>query len=101
VEPKAGTRFASVVDTTQVIVVRPSSGAADLRCGGHAMVPLGDETPVPAALVADEIGTQLGKRYVDEESGLEVLCTKAGPGSLAIGDRRLTIKGAKPLPSSD
>jgi len=43
----------------------------------------------------------LGKRYEDEGSGLEILCTKPGPASLSIGADALHIKGAKPLPSSD
>ena len=46
-------------------------------------------------------GTQVGKRYADDEVGLEVLCTKAGSGSLSLGLDPLPVKGAKPLPSSD
>jgi hypothetical protein len=42
----------------------------------------------------------MGKRYVDD-AGAEVLVTKAGQGSLSIGDTPLTIKEAKPLPASD
>ena len=43
----------------------------------------------------------IGKRYGDEDLGIELLCTKAGEGSLSIGDERLHLKDAKPLPSSD
>ena len=46
-------------------------------------------------------GTQLGKRYADEELGLEILCTKGGDGSLSVGETVLDVKGAKPLPASD
>jgi hypothetical protein len=46
-------------------------------------------------------GVVLGKRYVDEQSGLEVLCTKAGAGPLAADGRPLVIKAAKVLPASD
>ena len=46
-------------------------------------------------------GTLLGKRYVDDDAGLELLCTKAGPGTLHCDGRPLGLKGAKPLPSSD
>ena len=42
----------------------------------------------------------MGKRYVDE-SGAEVLVTKAGAGTLSIGASPLTLKEAKPLPASD
>jgi hypothetical protein len=43
----------------------------------------------------------VGKRYVDPDESIEVLCTKAGAGSLSIGDAALAVKGAKPLPASD
>ena len=46
-------------------------------------------------------GTQLGKRYVNAEGDLELLCTKPGKGSLACDGVALSIKGAKPLPASD
>ncbi len=46
-------------------------------------------------------GTLLGKRYGDRGPGLELLCTKAGEGSLSLGDEPLPLKDAKPLPSSD
>ena len=46
-------------------------------------------------------GSLLGKRYEDETAGVEVLCTKPGPGALACDGRALTLKSAKPLPSSD
>ena len=45
-------------------------------------------------------GNVMGKRYVDE-SGAEVLVTKAGAGTLSIGDVPMSIKEAKPLPASD
>jgi hypothetical protein len=85
-----------------VIVVKTPSGDVDLRCGGQPMVPIGGEagaggSPDPA----HNSGTLLGKRYADEAIGLEVLCTKAGQGSLSIGEVALGIKEAKPLPSSD
>jgi hypothetical protein len=46
-------------------------------------------------------GSAVGKRYVDDELGLEVLCTKSGAGALAVGEHPLGLKSAKPLPSSD
>jgi hypothetical protein len=46
-------------------------------------------------------GSVLGKRYTDEDGTFEVLCTKAGPSSLSIGEVALRLKEAKPLPSSD
>jgi hypothetical protein len=55
----------------------------------------------PPAGVADADAIQLGKRYVDADSGVELLCTRAGLGVLTCDGRAMTIKGAKPLPSSD
>ena len=102
VELKPGERLRSVVCEGEVIVVKAPAGPVDLRCGGHPMLPLGDEGPAGlGALPGFDDGVLTGKRYTDEAGELEVLCTKAGTSSLAIGDVVLTIKGAKPLPSSD
>lgn len=97
-----GTRLRSVTDTTEVVVVRAGADEVDLCCGGTAMAPQGADVPSSGPPVAGfDAGTLVGKRYEDTEVGLEVLCTKAGPGSLSIGARAMTQKDAKPLPSSD
>jgi hypothetical protein len=91
-----------VVCATQVIVVRAPSDPVDLRCGGHAMLPLDAAPSGSLELSGDHAaGTAVGKRFVDDATGLEVLCTKAGEGSLSLGDVPLARKDAKPLPSSD
>ncbi|MDY6999929.1 MAG: hypothetical protein SW019_25345 [Actinomycetota bacterium] len=98
---KNGTRLQSQVCDTQVIVVRSSESLDDLRAGGAPMVPMGGE--VDSSLTIDAAlseGTLMGKRYVDD-SGAEVLVTKAGAGTLSIGAAPLTLKEAKPLPASD
>jgi len=46
-------------------------------------------------------GTLLGKRYTSNDGTVEVLCTKAGDGSLCIADSPLEIAQAKSLPASD
>jgi hypothetical protein len=46
-------------------------------------------------------GTQAGKRYVDAQSEIELLCVKPGDGSLSLDDRPALLKEAKRLPSSD
>ncbi len=46
-------------------------------------------------------GTLMGKRYVNPEETLELLCTKPGVGSLGVGGALLEIKESKPLPASD
>jgi hypothetical protein len=100
-ELKAGTRLRSQTCSAEVIVVRPPDREVDLRCGGAAMVPVG-EAVVTQPVAADHGGgTLLGKRYADAETGIELLCTKAGEGALSLGTAPLLLKDAKPLPSSD
>lgn len=99
---KGGSRLRSTVCSTEVVIVRAPDDDVDLRCGGAAMQPLDSEqssSGTPAA--GFEEGTRLGKRYADEALGIEVLCTKAGDGSLSIGDETLGVKEPKPLPASD
>ena len=99
---KAGTRLRSATDACEVVVVRtPGEEPVDLRCGGHAMVAVDAEVTPQGTEAGFDQGTQLGKRYADDELGLEVLCTKAGEGSLSVGETPLAVKGAKPLPASD
>jgi hypothetical protein len=98
---KPGTKLRGVADTTEVVVIRAPAQDVDLRCGGHPMTAdgVGDDPPPLDPDFAT--GTQLGKRYVNEPAGLELLCTKAGAGALSVGSEALTIKSAKPLPASD
>jgi hypothetical protein len=98
---RVGSRWKSTVDSTEVMVIRGPATDVDLRCGGHPMVVSGTEAEAAELDPAYADGTQVGKRYVDEEIGLELLCSKAGHGSLAVGDRSLLLKDAKPLPTSD
>jgi hypothetical protein len=96
---KNGTRLASQVCDTQVIVVRSADSLDDLRCGGAAMVDMG--APRSGELdPAFADGSVMGKRYVDE-TGAEVLVTKPGAGSLSVGQTKLALKEVKPLPASD
>jgi hypothetical protein len=98
----AGKRLRSTVSDTEVIVIRAPHTAVELCCGDH---PMSEEDAALSAATAAARGadeaTLLGKRYVDEESGLEVLCTKSGTGALAADGRRLVIKAPKALPASD
>jgi hypothetical protein len=98
---KAGNRLRSVVDAREVVVVRAPGGPVDLRCGGHPFLGVDDEGSLVTAVSGFAAGAQLGKRYADEGLGLEVLCTKAGDGSVSVGETILEVKGAKPLPGSD
>ena len=101
-ELKPGSRWRSAVCSTEGVVVRPPKTAATLSCGGHPMVRHGETAPEGLTLSPDAAEPSLiGKRYVDEESGLELLCNKGGAGAIALNGRTLTIRETKKLPSSD
>jgi hypothetical protein len=99
---KAGSRWRSVVCDTEVVVVKAPAGDVSLECGGHPMVPIDAERPEGLVLNAEFAGgTPIGKRYADADSGIEVLASKGGSGTLAVDGKAVPMKGAKPLPSSD
>jgi hypothetical protein len=100
-ELKAGARLKSTTCTTEVIVVKSPGGNVDVRCGGQPMVPATETVERTAPAPGAAQGTALGKRYVNADESLEILCTKAGEGSLGLGDTLLSLKEAKPLPASD
>lgn len=99
---KTGMRIRSTTCDTEVIVVRAPDKDLDLSCGGHPMATKDDASSASHPL-DDRFaeGTQIGKRYADEDLGLELLVTKAGRGSLCVDGEPLPLKDAKPLPSSD
>ena len=101
IQLKAGARLRSAIDACEVVVVRRPPTRS--TCAAAA-IPSWRPTPSPRPESIDagfEGGTQLGKRYSDDELGLELLCTKAGEGAISVGDTVLAVKGAKPLPASD
>jgi hypothetical protein len=94
---KPGTRLVTPTSACEVLIVRAPTTSEVLTCAGGeltAVGPVGDDTGGGPAV-------QLGKRYADELSGLEVLCVKPGTGPLRIADRDLVLRAAKPLPASD
>ncbi|GAA2848648.1 hypothetical protein GCM10010472_01960 [Pseudonocardia halophobica] len=99
---KVGERFRSQGTTAQVIVMKGTDKDIQLSCAGAAMVGLGSPAEAAGAPPV-ETGEPLivGKRYIDDESGVEVLCTAAGGGPLQIDGRTLVTAVAKLLPSSD
>jgi hypothetical protein len=101
VQFRAGQQLVSAVDSTAVIIVRAPAVECTLTCGGVAMAAPGQ--PAAAAEPDPSLmgGTQIGKRYVDEADTIQVLCTKAGSGTLALDGKPLVIQAAKPLPASD
>jgi hypothetical protein len=95
---KPGTRLWSTTTSTSVVVVRPPTREIELTCGG---APLAEAEQPARGEAPGEGGAQLGKRYTDPDSGIELLCTRAGAGPLAADGRPVEQVAARPLPASD
>ena len=95
----AGNRLKSAVCKTEIMVIAAPDGDVDICCGGS---PMGSEGANGGEPKEDHAaGTTIGKRYVNADGTLEVLCVKAGEGSLSIGGEALNVKDAKKLPKTD
>ena len=84
------------------MLFRSPKAPLSLECGGVPMleqnVVAGTKAPGAPGFMQ---GTQVGKRYVDGEVAIELLCVKSGEGSLSVNQRALAVKDAKRLPASD
>lgn len=99
---KVGERLRSAVSEVEIIVVRAPGGTVDLTCGGVTMVPLSSGAVAAGAVAAGaDDPVLIGKRFADDAAGIEVLVTKGGVGTLALGGEPLVPREPKPLPSSD
>jgi len=103
---RPGDQLASVGCAARVVVVRAPSGVRPLiTCGGEPMVPASGAPrpagPRPSSAAPEEPGTLIGKRYVNADETLELLCVSSGSGALSCDGTPMTIKAAKPLPASD
>lgn len=98
---RAGQQLVSAVDSTAVIVIKAPAAECTVTCGGIAMATVGEPLTAAEADPSLMAGTQIGKRYVDDADTIQLLCTKAGDGTLALDGQPLQIQAAKPLPASD
>ena len=101
-ELKPGSRWRSAVCDTEVVVVRPPGRPVTLHIGGAGALPAGAGQPArtgPEAALAD--GTLLGQRYTDEATGLQLLCTRSGSGTITVDGRKVTVVAPRQLPASD
>jgi hypothetical protein len=102
---RPGDQLAAAVGAARVVVVRAPSGPRPLiACGGSPMTPAtgGPRPPAPRSVSGEaEPGTLIGKRYVNAEETLELLCVSSGIGVLSCDGIPMSIKAAKPLPASD
>lgn len=94
---KPGSRIKSAACASEAVVIKYTAGT--IECGGLPMADdaAGDGTPVAGF----DGGTVMGKRYVDADGTVELLCVKPGKGSFALNGVALLLKEAKPLPASD
>ena len=77
-----------------------------IECGGLTMSDGGraaDQQDAEATehIASSDAGTKIGKRYSNEDVGVDVMCVKAGSGSLTVGGLPLSELASKHLPSSD
>ncbi len=95
---KPGIKLKSAVCDAEIMVIK--GAGLVVECGG---VPMAEDRPATRGAInpAFADGSKTGKRYVDAAGAVELLCVKAGQGSLSIGGVALQTKDAKPLPSSD
>ena len=103
---RPGDQLAGTVGAARVVVVRaPSDVRPLIACGGEPMVPASAAPrppgPRPSPAAPEEPGTLIGKRYVNADETLELLCVSSGSGALSCDGTPMTIKAAKPLPASD
>ena len=97
---KVGQRLKSAVCDAEVMVIKWGDQQA-LTCGGVEMVPSDSDAPAAEANPDQSHGCLIGKRYVNQEETLEILCVKSGDGSLWCDGGELMTKDTKKLPSSD
>ena len=95
-KPRIGATLVSTADGTTVVVIRWGPYDLELTCGGALMVDQANRVAAPPAALdaARAAGTHAGRRYHDEVHGVELLCTTAGWGDLAIGDAPLELKAS-------
>ncbi len=94
---KPGTRLKSAVCDAEIMIIKIAE-SVELTCGGQLM----SEAPEKTEGDADRMhGCLIGKRYVNAEETIEVLCVKSGDGSLYYEGQELMTKDTKKLPSSD
>src|SRR5262245_13859244 len=82
---KPGVRLRSAVCATEVMVLRAPATEVEVRCGGVEMLALTEPALAEARLdPAHAQGTLIGKRYIDAQDRVEMLCTQGGQGSLTF-----------------
>lgn len=97
---RPGMRVACPACSTELITVKAGRGEAQLACGGLPLTDIASARLDAGHRTAAE-GAQLGKRYIAESLGVELLCTKGGTGELTCNGAPMALQGARALPASD
>lgn len=99
---KPGARLFSAVCSTEMIAVKAPPADVDITIGGAPPVAsVADRDGAGSVAEGFGGGAAMGKRYVDADETLELLCTKPGDGLPAMGGVLMQLKEAKALPASD
>jgi hypothetical protein len=96
---KPGLRLKSAVCDGEAMVVKAID--VELTCGGQPMFAADEAAGGGDADPEHMYKCLIGKRYVNAEETLEVLCVKSGEGSFGYDGQMLMGKETKQLPSSD
>ncbi len=97
-ELKVGSRIKCLKTSAEFMVVKLGDGT--LTNSGQELVLSTSEENSENNSSLDGPGNVLGKRY-ESESGIIVLCTKAGAGIISCDGKPMTEVKPKRLPSSD
>ncbi|MDE0242915.1 MAG: hypothetical protein OXQ84_22380 [bacterium] len=82
-----------------MIITAPSEDV-EIKCGGEPMSQ-GEDGNGGSVHQDHADGSVIGKRYTNDEGSLEVLCVKAGEGSLWASGAAMKVKDATKLPKTD
>jgi hypothetical protein len=96
---QTGKRYIVPGGVAEFIVTK--GGAGELRCGDAAMQMRGAEEAGVTVSTDGMAAVQLGKRYKDEQTGIEVLVVKPGPCDINVDGRAMELMQPKVLPSAD
>lgn len=96
---QTGKRYVVPGGVAEFIVTK--GGTGELRCADAPMQMRGSEDAAAAVDTTGMEAVQLGKRYKDEQTGIEVLVVKPGPCALNVDGRAMELLQPKVLPSAD
>lgn len=99
---KPGARLISAVCSGELMTVKAPRTDLEVTIGGVTTIASAAARDGSSAIViGHDGGTLMGKRYVNEGDTIELLCTKAGSGAVAVNGELLQLKESKALPASD